>query len=140
MLYLWIKSLHLVFVISWFAGLFYLPRIFVNLAAVPIDSTAERERLLGMAKRLLRFMTMIAFLAIGLGLWLWWGWSISGGWLWVKIALVILLVLYHLSCDVLLDFFIKNKNRHSERWYRFYNEAPVFLLLAIVLLVILKPF
>jgi len=140
MLYLWVKSLHIVLVVSWFAGLFYLPRIFVNLAAVPADSTAERDRLLGMARRLFRFMTMLAFLAIGCGLWLWWGWSLSGGWLFVKIALVLMLIGYHLSCDVLLDRFIKGKNQHSERWFRIFNEVPVLLLLAIVILVVVKPF
>ena len=82
MLMLWIKAFHIVFVASWFAGLFYLPRIFVNLAMVPPGSTAERERLLLMARKLLRFMTMIAVLAIGLGLWLWLGWwRGAGGWL-----------------------------------------------------------
>jgi putative membrane protein len=140
MLLLWVKSLHIVLVVSWFAGLFYLPRIFVNLATVPPDSTAERDRLQGMARRLFRFMTMLAFLAIGFGLWLWWGWSFSGGWLIAKIGLVLVLIGYHLSCDVLLDQFLKGKNRHSERWFRIFNEVPVVLLLAIVILVVTKPF
>ena len=82
MLMLWIKAFHIVFVASWFAGLFYLPRIFVNLAMVPAGSIAERERLLLMARKLLRFMTMIAVLALGLGVWLWLGWwRGAGGWL-----------------------------------------------------------
>jgi putative membrane protein len=140
MSYLWIKSLHIVFVVSWFAGLFYLPRIFVNLAAVPADSTAERERLLGMAQRLFRFMTILAFLAIGLGLWLWWGWSLSGGWLIAKIVLVLALIGYHLACDVLLDRFLKGRNRRSQRWLRIFNEVPTLLLLGIVVLVVNKPF
>jgi len=140
MSYLWIKSLHIVFVVSWFAGLFYLPRIFVNLAAVPADSTAERERLLGMARRLFRFMTILAFLAIGFGLWLWWGWSLSGGWLIAKLVLVLALIGYHLACDVLLERFIKDRNRHSQRWLRIFNEVPTLLLLGIVILVVNKPF
>ena len=140
MLYLWVKALHIVMVVSWYAGLFYLPRIFVNLAATPADSNAERERLLGMARRLFRFMTLLAFFAIGLGLWLWWGWSLGGGWLLAKVALVVVLVGYHLSCDVLLDQFIKGKNRHSERWFRIFNEVPVLLLLGIVILAVVKPF
>jgi putative membrane protein len=140
MLYLWVKALHVVFVVSWYAGLFYLPRIFVNLAAVPADSTAERERLLGMARRLFRFMTILAFFTIGFGLWLWWGWSLGAGWLYVKLVLVLALIGYHLICDVLLDQFVKGKNRHSERWFRIFNEMPVLLLLAIAILAIVKPF
>jgi putative membrane protein len=140
MLYLWVKSLHVVFVVSWFAGLFYLPRIFVNLADVPADSTAERERLLGMARRLFRFMTLLALFAIGCGLWLWWGWNLGGGWLYVKIGLVLVLVGYHLGCDVLLDGFTRGRNRRSERWFRIFNEVPVLLLLAIVILAVVKPF
>ncbi|MDR2852410.1 MAG: CopD family protein [Burkholderiaceae bacterium] len=135
-----VKSLHIVFVVSWFSGLFYLPRIFVNLAAVPADSTAERERLLGMARRLLRFMSILALLAIAFGLWLWWGFGITGSWLYVKIVLVLALIAYHLSCDVLLDGFVRNRNRRSERWFRIYNEVPLLLLLMIVILVVLKPF
>ena len=88
---LWIKALHIVFIASWFAGLFYLPRIFVNLAMVPTDSIAERERLLLMAGKLYRFMTPLGVLAVALGLWLWFGYGFSGGWLHAKTALVVLL-------------------------------------------------
>jgi len=140
MLMLWVKSLHIFFVISWFAGLFYLPRLFVNLAEVAPDSIAERDRLLGMAKRLFRFMSILAFLAIGCGLWLWWGFGWAGGWLYTKVVVVVVLVGYHLSCDVLLDFFIKNKNRHSPRWFRIYNEVPTLLLAVIVVLAVTKMF
>jgi putative membrane protein len=139
MLYLWVKALHIVFIVSWFAGLFYLPRIFVNLAVVPADSSAERERLLGMARRLFRFMTLLALFAIGLGLWLWWGWNLTGVWLYVKLALVVVLIGYHLGCDVLLDGFVRNRNRRSQRWFRIFNEVPTLLLLAIVVLVVVKP-
>jgi len=140
MLYLWVKALHVVFIVSWFAGLFYLPRIFVNLATVPADSTAERERLLGMARRLFRFMSLLALFAIGFGLWLWWGWNLGAGWLYVKIVLVLALVGYHLGCDVLLDGFVRNRNRRSERWLRVFNEVPVLLLLVIAILAVVKPF
>jgi len=141
---LWIKSLHIVFVASWFAGLFYLPRILVNLAMVPADSVAERERLLLMARKLLRFMTLIAVPALGFGIWMWagygLGWGKEYGWMHAKLAVVVLALVYHYSCRVLLTQFEQNRNQHSHVWYRWYNEAPVLLMLAAVLLVVLKPF
>ena len=138
--YLWVKSLHLFLVVSWFAGLFYLPRIFVNLAQAPADSVAERERLIGMARRLFRFMSILGLLAVSVGIWLWWGWLITGWWLYTKVALVVVLVAYNLACDVLLDGFIRGRNRRSARWFRVFNEIPTVLLLVIVVLVINKPF
>ncbi|OIQ92574.1 copper resistance protein D [mine drainage metagenome] len=137
---LWLKSLHLIFVISWFAGLFYLPRIFVNLAMVPEESVAERERLLLMAGKLYRFVTPIGLLAIVFGLWLWFGYGFSGGWLHLKTALVALLVGYHLYCRRLLAAFAAGENSKSHVWFRYFNEIPVLVLIAIVLLVVLKPF
>ncbi|WP_296447214.1 CopD family protein [Rhodoferax sp. UBA5149] len=141
---LWFKSFHIVFVASWFAGLFYLPRIFVNLAMVPPQSVAERERLLLMARKLLRFTTLIAVPAVGLGVWLWAGYGIGWGpgnaWMHAKLAVVVLALAYHYSCAVLLRQLVANRNTHSHVWYRWYNEAPVLLLLAAVLLVVLKPF
>lgn len=141
---LWIKSLHIVFVASWFAGLFYLPRIFVNLAMVPIESAAERERLLLMARKLLRFSTLIAVPAVALGAWLWAGygigWGPGNGWMHAKLLVVMLALAYHYSCGVVLGKFAANRNIHSHVWYRWYNEAPVLMLLAAVLLVVLKPF
>ncbi|HUD32288.1 CopD family protein [Variovorax sp. PvP013] len=141
---LWIKSLHIVFIASWFAGLFYLPRIFVNLAQVPAGSVAERARLLLMARRLLRFTTILAVPALGLGLWLWGVYGIGrgpgSGWMHAKLALVLLVIGYHHSCGVLLRRFSDGTSRRSERWYRWYNEVPVVLLLAIVVLVVVKPF
>ena len=137
---LWLKSFHLIFVISWFAGLFYLPRIFVNLAMVPADSSAERERLLLMAGKLYRFVTPIGLLAIVFGLWLWFGYGFSGGWLHLKTALVALLVGYHLYCGRLLAAFAAGENTKSHVWFRFFNEIPVLVLIVIVLLVVLKPF
>ena len=140
MLMLVLKALHLFFVVSWFAGLFYLPRIFVNLAMVPPENEAERTRLLVMAKKLYRFMTPLGALALALGLWLWLGYGFSGLWLHVKLLLVVFLVAYHLHCGLLLERFQRGENRYSHLWFRVFNEAPTFVLLAIVLLVVLKPF
>ena len=141
MLMLWIKAFHIVFVASWFAGLFYLPRIFVNLAMVPAGSIAERERLLLMARKLLRFMTMIAVLALGLGVWLWLGWwRGAGGWLHAKLVVVALIIGYHHACAVLLRKIANGTDRHSHVWYRYFNEIPVLLLIVAVVLVVVKPF
>lgn len=135
-----VKSLHLWMVVSWFAGLFYLPRIFVNLAMVEPGSVAERDRLLLMAGKLYRFMTPLGTLAVGLGLWLWLGFGFSGGWLHAKTTLVLVLVAYHLYCGRLLRDFQAGGNRHSHVWYRWFNELPVLILLAVIFLVVLKPF
>jgi putative membrane protein len=137
---LWLKAFHIVFVVSWFAGLFYLPRIFVNLAMVPADSTAERERLLLMAKKLYKFVTPIGALAVGLGLWLWFGYGFSGGWLHAKTTLVIGLIGYHVWCGMLLNEFASKSSIKSHVWFRFFNEVPVLTLLAICILVVVKPF
>ncbi len=140
MLYLWVKAFHIVFVASWFAGLFYLPRIFVNLAMVPADSHAERERLLLMGRRLYRFASLLMVPAIGLGLWLWLGWGVSGGWLHVKLLLVLGSIGYHHVCRTQLRRFEHLENRRSERWYRVFNEVSVLLFAATVVLVVVKPF
>ena len=137
---LWVKAFHIVFVASWFAGLFYLPRIFVNLAMVTPGSVAERERLLLMARKLLRFTTLLAVPALGLGLWLWLGWGFKGGWLHAKLAVVLLVIGYHHSCAVLLRKLGDNTCHKSHRWFRYYNEVPVLLLVAAVILVVVKPF
>ncbi|MDI3384511.1 CopD family protein [Xenophilus aerolatus] len=141
---LWVKSFHIVFIASWFAGLFYLPRIFVNLAMVPPESVAERARLLLMARKLMRFTTLLAVPAIVFGLWLWLGYGIGrgagNGWMHAKLALVAVVLGYHHGCGVLLRRFEAGQNRRSHRWYRFFNEAPVLLLVAIVILVVVKPF
>lgn len=141
---LWIKTLHIVFVTSWFAGLFYLPRIFVNLAMVAPGSIAERDRLLLMAKKLMRFTTLLAIPAVGLGLWLWLGYGIGkgpgNGWLHAKLTVVLLVLGYHHACGVLLRKFLAGQNQRGHRWFRFFNEVPVILLLISVALVVLKPF
>jgi protoporphyrinogen IX oxidase len=139
---LWVKAFHIVFVASWFAGLFYLPRIFVNLAMVPAGSVAERDRLLLMAGKLLRFTTMLAVPAVAFGLWLWLGYGIGkgSGWLHAKLMVVLLTIGYHASCGVLLRRIRTAGPGHSHVWYRWFNEAPVLLLLAAVVLVVVKPF
>ncbi len=145
---LWIKSFHIVFVASWFAGLFYLPRIFVNLAMVESGSVAERARLLLMARKLLRFSHMLVVLALGFGIWLW---SLYGfqfgmgdghgmGWMHVKLLLVLLAVVYHAVCARMLRQFEAGAVRHSHIWFRWFNEIPVLLLVGTVILVVVKPF
>ena len=135
-----LKALHISLVVAWFAGLFYLPRIFVNLAMVPPDSGAERERLLLMSGKLYRFMTPLGVLAVATGLWLWFGYGFSGGWLHTKTALVVLLVIYHGYCGRVLKAFQSGGNARSHVWFRFFNEMPVLVLFAVVFLVVLKPF
>ncbi|MET0544089.1 MAG: CopD family protein [Variovorax sp.] len=141
---LWVKSLHIVFIASWFAGLFYLPRIFVNLAMVPPESIAERARLLLMARKLLRFTTVLAVPALVFGLWLWLGYGIGrgpgNGWMHAKLALVVVVLGYHHGCGVLLRRIEAGTDRHGHRWYRWFNELPVLLLFGIVVLVVVKPF
>jgi putative membrane protein len=143
-LYPWVKALHLIFVASWFAGLFYLPRLFVNLASVPADSHAERERLLLMARKLYRFTSFLMVPALLFGLWLWLGFGIGrgpgNGWLHAKLLLVVLAIGYHHGCRALLRKFEQFSNQRSERWYRFFNETAILLFAAIVVLVIVKPF
>ena len=141
---LWVKSFHIVFVASWFAGLFYLPRIYVNLAMVAPGSEAERARLLLMARKLLRFTTILAVPAVGLGLWLWIGYGIGWGpgnaWMHAKITLVLLALGYHHACGVMLRKLVAGSSQRSHVWFRWFNEVPVLLLLAIVVLVVVKPF
>lgn len=139
---LWVKALHIVFVVSWFAGLFYMPRILVNLA-METDPTAT-ARLLLMARKLYRFMTMLAVPALAFGLWMWLGYGIGSGpgngWLHAKLFLVLMLIGYHHGCGVLLKKFEQGRNTRSHIWFRWFNEIPVLILLAIVILVVVKPF
>ena len=137
---LWVKTFHIVFVTSWFAGLLYLPRIFVNLAMVPAASTAERDRLLLMGRKLYRFTMWISVIAIALGVWLWLGYGITGVWMHAKLVLVAVVVGYHHYCGRLLRDFAQSKNVRSHVWYRVFNELPVLALIAIVILVVVKPF
>jgi putative membrane protein len=139
---LWIKALHIVFIASWFAGLFYLPRIFVNLAQT--TDTGARDVLLGMARRLFRFTTILALPAVILGLWLFMIYGIGrgpgNGWMHAKLALVVLTIGYHHGCGVLLRKFEGGRNTRSHTFYRWFNEIPVLFLLAITVLVVVKPF
>lgn len=135
---LWVKAFHIIFVVSWFAGLFYLPRIFVNHAMA--TEPAEIARLKLMERKLYRFVTPIAWLAIGLGLWLWLGYGITGGWLHAKLILVLGLIAYHYYCGKLVKQFAADRNRHGHVFYRWFNEIPVLILMAIVILVTVKPF
>ncbi|MBA3695618.1 MAG: CopD family protein [Methylotenera sp.] len=135
---LWVKAFHIIFVTSWFAGLFYLPRLFVNHATATNVMVSEQLKI--MEYRLYRFMLPLAVLAIGFGLWLWLGYGISGGWLHAKITLVAILMAYHIYCGKLIHDFKLDKNKRSHVWYRWFNELPVLLLFAIVILVEVKPF
>jgi protoporphyrinogen IX oxidase len=135
---LWIKAFHIVFVASWFAGLFYLPRIFVNLAME--TETVAVARLLLMARKLYRFTSVLAVPAVLLGVWLWLGYGFKGGWLHAKLALVLLVIGYHHACGSLLRKFENGANKRTHTFYRWFNEVPVVLLLAIVILVVVKPF
>jgi putative membrane protein len=134
---LWIKALHIIFVISWFAGLFYLPRLFVNHAMVEGPAA---ERLMLMERKLYRFMTPLAVLALVFGLWLWLGYGFGGGWLHAKLLLVAVLIAYHLYCGKLMRDFERHSNARSHVWYRWFNEIPVLVLFAVVILVVVKPF
>ncbi len=140
---LWVKSFHIVFVASWFAGLFYLPRIFVNLAMVAEGSSAERDRLLLMARKLMRFTNLLAIPAVGLGLWLWLGYGIGrapgSGRMRAKLAVVLLTLGYHHVCGRLLRQFERGENRRGHVWFRWFNELPVLLMVAAVILVVIKP-
>ncbi len=140
---LWIKALHIIFITSWFAGLFYLPRLFVNHAmvldsATPDSNTSERLKL--MESKLYRFMLPLALLALGFGLWLLLGYGISGAWMHAKLTLVAILIGYHVYCGKLVNDFRQDKNQHSHIWYRWFNELPVLILIAVVILVVVKPF
>mgnify|MGYP001805986303 CR=1 FL=1 len=141
---LWVKAFHIVFVASWFAGLFYLPRLFVNLATVPADSHAERERLLLMARKLYRFATLLMIPAVGLGLVLWLYYGIGmgpgNGWMHAKLVLVVGAIGYHHVCRALLRRFEQFTNRRSERWFRVFNESAVLIFAATIVLVVVKPF
>ncbi len=140
---LWVKSLHLIFVVSWFSGLFYLPRLFVNLAME--TEPAAQARLLTMARKLFHFTTILAVPAVLLGLWLFLGYGIGlrgsgNGWMHAKLALVLCVIGYHHACGTMLRRFEAGRNTRSHKFFRLFNEASVGLLAAIVILVIVKPF
>jgi protoporphyrinogen IX oxidase len=143
--YLWIKAFHIIFITSWFAALFYLPRIYVNLAMIDgHHPSAERTRLLGMARRLYRFSHPLMGLAILLGVWMWLGYGVGlgtgSGWMHAKLFLVLLVIGFQVMNGRILRRLESGRNVHSHTWYRVYNEAPVLLLIIIVILVVVKPF
>ena len=141
---LWVKSFHIVFIASWFAGLFYLPRIFVNLAMVPAESVGERARLLLMGRKLLRFTTILAVPAVATGFWLYLGYGIGRGpgsyWMHAKLAVVVLVIGYHHACSRMMGNFEQNRITRGHVWFRWFNEVPVILMLVVVILVVVKPF
>jgi putative membrane protein len=137
-----VKTLHIVFMVTWFAGLFYLPRLFVYHAMTPADDRSGRERFKLMERKLyVGIMTPGAVLTVAFGLWLWFGYGIKGGWLHAKLALVLLLIALHVYLGLLLRDFAHDRNRHGHVFYRWLNEIPALpLLVAIVWLVVAKPF
>ena len=136
---LWIKSLHIIFVVAWFAGLFYLPRLFVYHAGAQDPVSSERFKV--MERKLYRgIMTPTMVLTLVSGGWLWLGYGIGGGWLYAKLVLVALLIAYHVWMGRIRLAFARDENRRSHVFYRWVNEAPLVLLAAIVVLVVVKPF
>jgi protoporphyrinogen IX oxidase len=139
MLQLWLKALHVIFMVTWFAGLFYLPRLFVYHAQASDSVGIERFKVME-RKLYYGIMTPGAVLTVGFGVWLWLGYGPVGAWLYAKLVLVAILIAYHLYCGKLLRDFKHNRNRHGHVWYRWLNELPVLILFGAVLLVVLKPF
>jgi len=136
---LWIKALHIIFMVTWFAGLFYLPRLFVYHAMA--EDAPGRERFKAMERKLYRgIMAPSAVLTIVFGAWLWLGYGFAGGWLYAKLGIVALIAAYHLYCGRLLADFARDRNTKSHLWYRWFNEMPVVFLAAAVVLAVVKPF
>ncbi|NQZ88407.1 MAG: CopD family protein [Colwellia sp.] len=139
---LWLKVLHVFFMVAWFSGIFYLPRLFVNHAETSSKEVAEHLK--GMEKRLLYFVTPFALFTVifGLSLIYYYGydWFVAAKWLHLKITLVMLLLAYHGYCFKLVKDFREDKNVRSGKFYRIFNEGPVLILLAVLYLVYLKPF
>lgn len=135
---LWIKSLHIIFMVTWFAGLFYLPRLFVYHAMCNDQPGNERFKVME-RKLYYGIMTPGALLTLIFGTWLWLGYGFSGAWLHTKLALVLLLIAYHIYCGKLLIDFKHGRNQHGHVYYRWFNEIPVVILFAVVMLVVVKP-
>ncbi len=142
MTYLWLKALHLIFMVSWFAGLFYLPRIFVNLAMTQSENKMEAyEHLLIMARKLYRFITPFMILTIILGSWMLYlnNTLLNMTWMKIKLGLVALLIIYHFICGNNLKYFSHYKETKNHIYYRWFNEFPVIVLFSVIMLAILKP-
>ncbi len=136
---LWIKALHIIFMVTWFAGLFYLPRLFVYHAMS--DDAVSNDRFKVMERKLFfGIMTPGAVLTVLFGMWLWLAYDFRGGWLHAKLALVAVLLAYHVYCGKLLVNFKNDRNQHGHVFYRWLNEFPVVILFAVVILVVVKPF
>ena len=137
---LYLKSAHIILMVAWFAGIFYLPRLFVYHAQA--EDTISKERFKVMERKLYRgIMTPCMVLTLALGTWLWLGYGFSGGWLHAKLLLVAILVAHHFYLGKLIRDFAEDKNRHSHVFYRWLNEIPALpCLIGIVILVVVKPF
>ncbi len=139
---IWVKAFHIIFMVAWFAGLFYLPRLYVNHAMAEEDDV--KARLMLMERKLYRFITPWMLLTLVFGFWLLfdYAWAAYSHMLWlhVKLALVAALVGYHFYCGKLMRDFANDNNRHSHIWYRWFNELPVLVLFAVVILAVVKPF
>lgn len=137
---LWVKAFHLIFMVCWFAGIFYLPRLFVNHVMVNDENT--RTQLAQMERKLYRFVTPFMFLTIGFGAWLAsynLDYYLRSPWFLIKLALVALLVAYHFYCGVVVKQLANDKDQRGHVYYRIFNELPVLILFAVVLLVVIKP-
>jgi putative membrane protein len=136
---LWVKAFHIIFVVTWFAGLFYLPRLFVYHAMA--EDTVSRQRFEVMERKLYYgIMAPGAVLTVVFGLWLWLGYGIGGAWLHAKLVLVAALIGYHLWCGKLINDFKQGRNTRSHVWYRWFNEVPTVILVLAVILAVVKPF
>ncbi|MBI3773080.1 MAG: protoporphyrinogen oxidase HemJ [Gammaproteobacteria bacterium] len=139
---LWVKAFHIIFMVTWFAGLFYLPRLFVYHAMSDDPPSLERFKIME-RKLFYGIMTPGAVLTTVFGLWLVMGYDLglnSGGWFHAKMALVLLLIGYHVWCGKLVKDFKHDRNRRSHVFFRWFNEFPVLILIAAVILVVVRPF
>jgi putative membrane protein len=136
-----VKTAHIVFMVTWFAGLFYLPRLFVYHALAPVDDRIGIDRFKVMERKLyFGIMTPGAVLTVAFGLWMWLGYGVEGAWLHAKVTFVAMLVVYHVYLGWLLRDFARDRNRHGHVFYRWVNEIPTVILFAVVALVVVKPF
>jgi len=133
-----VKAFHIIFVITWFAALFYLPRLFVYHADAKDNISNERFKV--MERKLFVMMTIGGSLAVLFGLWLWLGFGITGTWLHIKLMLVLVLIGYHVYCGKIVADFRNDRNARNDRFYRMLNEFPTLILFAVVILVVVKPF
>lgn len=136
---LWVKAFHIIFMVTWFAGLFYLPRLFVYHALTDDQTSIDRFKVME-RKLFFGIMTPGALLTIIFGLWLWFGYQLGGNWLMIKLVFVSILIVYHIYCGKLMFDFKSDNNKHGHVYYRWLNEFPVLLLIAIIILAIIRPF